>query len=418
MTLVQQTAAPSVAEARQTFLASAGDTLAASLDYPTTLRTVAALAVQGFAEACMVDILNEDGIAERLAVDHRDPALRDRLAAMLAYPIRDGKDLIAYEVMRTGRAELLTEVDDEGMISIAQDAEHLALLRALRPRSLIVAPLTARDKTLGVLLLATRDRAFNQEDLHLAEELARRAAIAVDNARLYADAQRAITARDQLLAAVSHDLRNPLGVVMMSTAFLRELLAEGGPQVTRQLEMIARSAGQMNGMIEDLLDVARVDAGRLAVDAAPVPAAALLLEAADLLRPLAEKNGITLLVAAGGELPRVVADANRVLQVFSNLGGNAVKFTPRGGSITLGAALDGGSLRFHVADTGLGMPAEHLPHLFDRFWQASRNHRRGIGLGLAIVQGIVAAHGGSVWAESTPGEGSTFHFTLPLAPPA
>ena len=415
MTLAQQTAADPVTETRQSFLASAGDALAASLDYHTTLRTVAALAVQAFAEACMVDILNEDGIAERLAVDHRDPAMRERLSAMLAYPIRDGKDLLAYEVMRTGRAEMLNGFDEEELASVAQDADHLALLHSLRPQSLIVAPLIARGKVLGVMLLAAQERTYTQDDLHLAEELARRAAIAVDNARLYADAQRAIAARDQLLAAVSHDLRNPLGVVMMSTAFLRELLPDGGPQVSRQLEMIGRSAGQMNGMIEDLLDVARVDAGRLAVDATPVAASALLLEAADLLRPLAEKNGITLLVDDGGELPRVLADSNRVLQVFSNLGGNAVKFTPRGGTIALGADLDGGALRFHVADTGLGMPAEHLPHLFDRFWQASRNDRRGIGLGLAIVQGIVAAHGGRVWAESTPGEGSTFYFTLPLA---
>ena len=415
MTLAQQTAADPVTETRQSFLASAGDALAASLDYHTTLRTVAALAVQAFAEACMVDILNVVWIAGRLALDHRDPAMRERLSAMLAYPIRDGKDLLAYEVMRTGRAEMLNGFDEEELASVAQDADHLALLHSLRPQSLIVAPLIARGKVLGVMLLAAQERTYTQDDLHLAEELARRAAIAVDNARLYADAQRAIAARDQLLAAVSHDLRNPLGVVMMSTAFLRELLPDGGPQVSRQLEMIGRSAGQMNGMIEDLLDVARVDAGRLAVDATPVAASALLLEAADLLRPLAEKNGITLLVDDGGELPRVLADSNRVLQVFSNLGGNAVKFTPRGGTIALGADLDGGALRFHVADTGLGMPAEHLPHLFDRFWQASRNDRRGIGLGLAIVQGIVAAHGGRVWAESTPGEGSTFYFTLPLA---
>ena len=418
MTLADPTAADSVTEARQSFLASAGDALAASLDYHTTLRTVAALAVQAFAEACMVDILNEDGIAERLAVDHRDPAMRERLGAMLAYPIRDGKDLLAYEVMRTGRAELLTEIDEEGIAAIAQDADHLALLLSLRPQSLIVAPLIARGKVLGVLLLAAQERTYTQEDLQLAEELARRAAIAVDNARLYGDAQRAITARDQLLAAVSHDLRNPLGVVMMSTSFLRELVPPGDPQVARQLEMIARSAGQMNGMIEDLLDVARVDAGRLSVDASPVPASTLLLEAADLLRPLAEKHGIVLLIAPHADLPRVLADGNRVLQVFSNLGGNAVKFTPRGGTITLGVVADGDSLRFQVTDTGLGMPAEHLPHLFDRFWQASRNDRRGIGLGLAIVQGIVAAHGGRVWAESTPGEGSTFHFTLPCAPQA
>ena len=425
-TMPDETAAPAaapprdpLAETRLALLAEAGETLAASLDYATTLRAVAALAVRGFADACLVDILNEDGTAERLAVDHRDPAQRERMEEFLAYPIHPELDVIAYEAMKTGRAELLPVMGDAEAVGIAQSEDHLALLRAMRPTSLILAPLTARDKLLGVLLLASTrpERTFDAEDLHLAEELARRAALAVDNARLYARAQDAVTARDQLLAVVSHDLRNPLGVVMMSTSFLRELVPADNPQIARQLELIGRSAEQMHRMIEDLLDVARVDAGRLSVDPAPVPAAALVREAADLLRPLAEENGITLDAAVDDGLPAVMADHGRILQVFGNLGGNAVKFTPRGGRITLGAAADGNGVRFRVADTGLGVPAEHLPHLFDRFWQASRNDRRGIGLGLAIVQGIVTQHGGRVWAESTPGEGSTFHFTLPAVPP-
>lgn len=408
-----------VVAARTMLLVQAGETLAASLDYGTTLRAVAALAVRGFADACLVDILNEDGTAERLAVDHHDPALRERMEEFLAYPVRPGRDIRAYQAMKTGRAELIEVVDDVGLVTIAQDAEHLALLRAMNPHSLIMAPLTARDKLLGVLLLVSvrPERTFDEEDLHLAEELARRAALAVDNARLYAQAQNAIAARDQLLSVVSHDLRNPLGVVMMSTSFLRELVPADNPQVGRQLDMIGRSAEHMHRMIEDLLDVARVDAGRLSVDPSPVPGAELIREGAELLGPLAKEHGITLCTEWDGDLPTVLADRGRILQVFSNLGGNAVKFTPRGGRITLGAAADGDTLRFHVADTGVGIPAEHLVHLFDRFWQASRNDRRGIGLGLAIVQGIVTEHGGRVWAESTPGEGSTFCFTLPVAPP-
>lgn len=424
--MLKETTAPTrepsrdpVTEARATLLVQAGETLAASLDYTTTLRAVAALAVRGFADACLVDILNEDGTAERLAVDHRDPTLRERMGELLAYPVRPGRDVLAYQAMQTGRAELIEVVDDAGLVSIAQDAEHLELLRSGKPHSLILAPLTARDKLLGVLLLVSvrPERSFDGEDLRLAEELARRAALAVDNARLYAQAQNAIAARDQLLAVVSHDLRNPLGVVMMGTSFLRELVPADDPQVERQLDMIGRSAEHMHRMIEDLLDVARVDAGRLSVDPAPVPGAALIREGAELLGPLAAEHGITLRTERDGDLPPVLADRSRILQVFSNLGGNAVKFTPRGGRITLGAVATGDALRFHVADTGPGIPAEHLVHLFDRFWQASRNDRRGIGLGLAIVQGIVTAHGGRVWAESTSGEGSTFHFTLPLAPP-
>ncbi|MBB4637535.1 sensor histidine kinase [Longimicrobium terrae] len=407
-------------QARQTFLARAGETLAGSLDYATTLRAVAALAVQDFADACLIDILNEDGSAERLAVDHRDPALREKLEKLMAYPVQPARDPLSFQAMAAGQPKLIATVTDEELIEIAQDERHLALLRAMAPRSLILAPLVAREKLLGLLLLVSDgpDRVFSGEDLRLADELARRAALAVDNARLYANAQNAITARDQMLAVVSHDLRNPLGVVMMAASFLRELVPAENPQVKRQLDMIDRSAQQMNRMIEDLLDVARVDAGRLSVEPAPASPASLISEAVDLLRPLADDAGITLVAECDGALPRVLADRARVLQVFSNLGGNAVKFTPRGGRITLGATVDGETVRFHVADSGLGMPAEHLSHLFDRFWQASRNDRRGIGLGLAIVQGIVTQHGGRVWAESAPGEGSTFHFTLPLAPPA
>ena len=410
----------SLTELRAQLLVQAGETLAASLEYATTLQAVAALAVGGFADACLVDIVNEDGTAERLAVDHRDPALGERMKEFLAYPVRPELDIMAYEAMQTGQARLLAVVDDDGMMSIAQDAAHLALLRSMHPQSVMLAPLTARGKLLGVLLLVSvrPERIFDEEDLRLAEELSRRAALAVDNARLYAQARNAITARDQLLSAVSHDLRNPLGVVMMATSFLRELVPGDDAMIRRQLDMIGRSAEHMNRMIEDLLDVARVDDGQLSVELAPVAVTELIAEAMELLGPLTTERGITLRAERGDGLPPVLADRNRILQVFSNLGGNAVKFTPSGGQITLGAAADGDTATFYVADTGQGIPAEHIAHLFDRFWQASRNDRRGIGLGLAIVQGIVAQHRGRVWAESKPGEGSTFRFTLPVAPPA
>lgn len=412
-------AAVTVAEARATLLIQAGEALAASLEYATTLRTVAALAVQGFADSCFVDILNADGTAERLAVDHRDPALHERTKEFLAYPVRRERDLLAFQAMETGRAELLAIVDDAGMARAAHSEEHLELLRAMHPASAILAPLAARGRLLGVLLLVSvrPERIFDREDVRIAEELSRRAALAVDNARLYAQAQNAIVARDQLLSVVSHDLRNPLGVVMMGTSLLRDMVPADDRQIARPLEMIARSAAHMSRMIEDLLDTARVDAGQLSLETSPIPAAELVREGAELLAPLAGAEGIAVRTACADALPPVLADRSRILQVFSNLGGNAVKFTPHGGRVTLGAVADGEGVRFSVEDTGAGIPAEHLEHLFDRFWQAARNDRRGIGLGLAIVQGIVVQHGGRVWAESTVGEGSSFSFTIPFAPP-
>ncbi len=404
------------ADFRRVLLERAGETLAASLDYATTLRAVAALAVHDFADVCLVDVVDEAGIAERVAMDCRDPSVRPTLAEFMPYPVRSDRDFLSYQAMRTGRAELVEVVDDDDLVMIAQDATHLKLLRLLPPHSLLLAPLVARGQLLGILALISLSsgRRFTEEDRRLAEELARRSAVAVDNARLYARAQNAIAARDQMLAIVSHDLRNPLGTVVMSASFLRELIPAENSALVRQLDIINRATGRMNRMIEDLLDVARLEAGRLSLDLAPVPAAALLSEGAELLRPLAAEQGIALLTEWDDALATVTADRGRILQVLSNLGSNAVKFTPRGGQITLAALSDGDMIQVSVTDTGLGISPEHVPRLFDRFWQATRNDRRGIGLGLSIVQGIIADHGGRLWVESTPGKGSVFRFTLPV----
>jgi signal transduction histidine kinase len=165
-------------------------------------------------------------------------------------------------------------------------------------------------------------------------------------------------------------------------------------------------------MIQDLLDIARIESGRLSVETAPASVPALVHEAVEMLRPIAEKEGKRLLWSVEEGLPAVEADRERMLQIFSNLVGNAVKFTPAGGSITIAAEREGDAVRFRVADTGAGVPPEHLPHLFDRFWQANRRDRRGIGLGLPIVKGLVEAQGGEIRVTSEPGRGTTFSFTV------
>jgi signal transduction histidine kinase len=170
----------------------------------------------------------------------------------------------------------------------------------------------------------------------------------------------------------------------------------------------------MNRLIQDLLDVKRIEAGGIAVERRPVPAASLLAEAAEMLRPLAAASSIELAVASCEDLPNVAADPHRIQQVLSNLIGNAIKFTPRGGRIVLRADCTSSGVRMAVSDTGPGIPAEQLPHIFGQFWQGSRTDRRGIGLGLAIAKGIVEAHEGRIWVESSVGRGSTFYFSLPV----
>jgi signal transduction histidine kinase len=171
----------------------------------------------------------------------------------------------------------------------------------------------------------------------------------------------------------------------------------------------------MNRLIGDLLDVSRIESGRLVVDPHPQSVEPLLAEAAEMLTPLAATRGLTFRAPVEAELPRVLADTSRVLQVISNLGGNAIKFTPPGGMVLLTAEHAGSEVRFAVTDTGPGIPEEQLPHIFSRFWQAHGTDRRGIGLGLSIAQGIVEAHGGRIWVTSRLGEGTRFFFTIPVA---
>jgi signal transduction histidine kinase len=231
--------------------------------------------------------------------------------------------------------------------------------------------------------------------------------------RLYGEAQEVIDAREEILRIVAHDLRNPLNTISMATSLLLE--DEGPAEVRKsQLRIIGRAGERMNRLIQDLLSVTTIEAGRLSIAPRKVVVNDLLHEACEMLEPIAREKGISLTVSAAADLPPVRADSSRVLQVFSNLVGNAVKFTPAGGAITLAAVRGDGRIECSVADNGPGIPAGQIPRLFGKFWQAKRGDGRGVGLGLAIARGIVEAHGGSITVESEVGRGSVFSFGLPI----
>lgn len=242
-----------------------------------------------------------------------------------------------------------------------------------------------------------------------------------EQVKLHKRLQLAVSARDDTVGVVAHDLRNPVSAVkMLSAALQRSQRDRLTPEGAEQLQLIGDAAEQMDRLIQDLLDVTRVETGQLLIETQSLAISALLEGALRTLRPLAQAAGLDLQVDLPPTLPLVQADPERIGQVLSNLIGNAIKATERGGRITVSVTEGDNAAQVAVADTGTGIPLEQLPHVFERFWQASRSgiRSRGAGLGLPIARGIIQAHGGRMWVESEHGAGSTFYFTLPLAPRA
>src|SRR5690606_38507424 len=313
---------------------------------------------------------------------------------------------------------MVMDLTAEMLASFAQNDEHLRGLQTIRPRSVIGVPLSLGDKCLGALFLSTVEpRVYGPKDLRVAEEFGGRAALSLENARLHRAARRAIQARDDVLGVVAHDLRNPLNGIVMQAQLLRPRGFEPERRSQRPADAIERAASHMNRLIQDLLDVTRMEAGQLALERSPVHAGRVVSEFLESQKPLAASTLVELRLDLAPDLGDVFADRDRLLQILENLVGNGVKFTRPGGRVTVGAASRDDEVLFWVADTGTGIEAESLPHLFDRFWQARKIGRKGAGLGLPIVKTIVESHGGRVWVESQVGVGSTFFFTLPLARP-
>ncbi|MDI1446378.1 ATP-binding protein [Polyangium sp. 6x1] len=401
-------------EKEQELLLNVGAVLASSLDYDQTVDSLLSLVVGHLADCCIVELMNEDG-GRRFKVAHADPAKATVAEALQRLELDRGGPRLVSRVFETRQPLLVNEVTPAYLESIAQSEEHLRLLRELDPKSLIGVPLIARGNLVGaLLLLSTTAARYAAREFAVAQELSRRAALAVDNACLFRNAQRAIRVRDDMLGIVAHDLRNPLNAIFVHAELLRRAREPG---ISRRGESIQHAALRMNRLIQDLLDVARLDAGQLSVMRGDVPADKVAIEAVEAQRPFARECSVELELDVAAELPEIWADRDRVLQVFENLIGNAIKFTRAGGRIRVGAARREQAVLFWVADTGLGIPMQQIPHLFDRFWQAKEADHRGAGLGLSIVKGLVEAHGGSVWAESTVGVGSTFFFTIPIARP-
>jgi len=404
------------AERRAAFLAEASRVLASSFDTCTTLAQLARLAVPELADLCVVDVLEEDDTYRQVGAAHVDADKEGMIRSVT--PRERNRHHPLARMFAQGQPVLLSEVPDTFIREIAGGGAAVEeLMGVIAPRSAMVVPLRVGDRPIGGLTLVTAEsgRRYGPDDLALAQELAHRAALAVENAQLFVQAQAATRARDEMLAVVAHDLRNPLSTISLGAELLLDTTPEdaGHAFQRRHLSTVKRSAERMNRLIQDLLDVSRIAGGKMAVVPREEDLSLLMAEAAAMLRPLAETRGITFQTRGARELPRLRMDGARVMQVISNLVGNALKFTPEGGTVTLAGAWENGEVRVSVIDTGSGISPEQLPHVFGRFWQANAADSRGLGLGLAIARGIVEAHGGRIWVESEPGVGSIFHFTLP-----
>ena len=398
------------------YLDEATKVLASSLDYHKTLERLAQLLVPDLADWCVIDLVEGDGELHRVGIAAGDPTRESQGREWLrTHPADAGALHGIYEVIRTGEPEYLNDVSQELLARNDQIRE----LHALGLRSAIIVPLKARDRTLGAITLVMMDsgRSYEQADVERANELGLRAGLAVDNARLYHEAQRAVRLREDVLAIVSHDLRNPLGAIDLSASMLLQSYGSD-PRSRNQLEVIRRSVGRMEHMINDLLDMASIQAGRLSLKRQREHAREVIDEAVDAHAAIAKAKHIQLERQIELEDIELDCDRERIAQVFGNLLGNGLKFCRPGDLISVRASREGNNARVDIQDTGPGIAEADLPHIFEPYWSAKREHNKGVrstGLGLHICQAIIEAHGGTLRVESTLGHGATFSITLPIA---
>ena len=408
------------AHERLSFLAEATRVLVTSLDTDETLRRVGRALVPTLADYCLISMMMKNGNLRVATAAHRDPDRQDAIEHILEHITPDGTSPShpVTRVCKTRHALLFEDVSSRKR-QIAADRDYLTAHRDLGGRSVMIVPLLAHGNTLGVMTLGRLDgrEPFQREDLELGEELARRTALAVANARLYSDAQEANRLKDEFLATVSHELRTPLTAILGWAQMLQGgTLDEATAQ--RALGSIERNAKFQSHLIEDLLDISRISTGKLRLDVRPLELGPIIEAAADAVRPAADAKGIRIEKIIDWKAGLISGDSDRLQQVVWNLLTNAIKFTPREGCVRITLKRQHPHVQLGVSDTGQGINPEFLPYMFDLFRQGDSSITRshgGLGLGLAIVRHLIEMHGGNVEAYSEgEGKGATFIVALPM----
>ncbi len=411
------------AEMAQQFLAEASTRLASSLDYQVTLESIAQLAVPRLADLCVIYALEEDGSIRRLALEHVDAAQREWASKVPDEFIRDPNAKVGVpQVLRTGAAVLdrfilLTQLE----LDVYSAGRLRDFIRSLRLQSWICVPLAVHGRTFGAIsfLSTTAGHYYDEADLAVSQEFALRAALALDNARLYQEAQLAIQTRDQFLSLASHELKTPLTALLGYSELLEQRFANDtllDEQDRRALQSIFKQGERLNKLVSALLDISRIETGKLSIERSPVELGRLVARIVEEVEPTLRQHTIQLnrparpVVISGDEL--------RLEQVLLNLIQNAIKYSPHGGAVCVKVERRAEVGIISVTDEGIGIPARELSQLFGRFYRA-RNamnlHISGMGLGLFIIREIIHLHGGEVSVESQEGRGSTFTISLPLA---
>lgn len=406
------------AEEALRYLAEASAALAGVVDYESTLQKVANLAVPYFADWSAVDVL-EDGSLRRLAVSHQDLAKLE-LANELSrtYPVNLAEDEGVAAVLRTGKPQIVSDITDEMLIAGARDEKHLELIRSLGLKSYICVPLIVGNESFGVLTFATAEsgRKYGESDLTMAIDLANRASVAVNNTQLYEALRDNDRRKDEFLATLAHELRNPLAPIRNSLQILK-LGQLDEDTVERSLDMMERQLQHLVRLVDDLLDVSRVMRGKIELRKESVELAAIVARAIETVQPLIDAQGHHLTVKLPSESVTLNADPVRLAQVIGNLLTNSAKYTEPGGRIALTVERSGETAQIRIRDNGIGIEKHLLPRIFELFVQAEHGTTRtqgGLGIGLTLVRNLVEMHNGTVEAHSEGlGKGSEFVVTVP-----
>jgi excisionase family DNA binding protein len=418
----QALAAIEASRQRQAMLAEASVQLAASFEVQPTLEALARLAVPRLADWCVVDMYADDGSIQTMVIAHPDPAKEQVAWDMVRrFPINPDAPGGTAGVLRTRQPELVPELTEEILAAVIADRDHLRMLMELGVRSTLCVPLIARGRALGTIALVAAEsgRRYGAEDVPFVEDLARRAALAVDNARLYQAAREAVQLRDTFFSVAAHELKTPLTALLgHGQLLLRRAGREGGLQVRdqRAVHIMVNQAARLHRMILLMLDSTRLEHGQFTLERAPVDLAALTAEIVAEVQATTELHALRLVSEEQSLV--IKGDAFRLEQVLQNLIGNAVKYSPDGGAVTVRLACADDQVRIAVQDCGIGIPAAAIPQLFQRYYRASNavsQSMNGMGIGLYVVREIIALHGGTIGVESVEGQGSTFTVELPLA---